>query len=393
MGGIEEIVLSKERLIKWRRHFHRYPELSFQEEKTSQYIYDILQTIPHLEISRPTNYSIMARLIGEQPGKVIAIRADMDALPIQEENQFEFVSNYPGVMHACGHDGHIAMLLGAVYALVEQREKIKGEIRFLFQHAEENFPGGAQEMVAAGVMENVDYIIGAHLWASLEVGKVGVIYGPAMAAPDVFKITIEGKGGHAGIPHETVDSIAIGTQVVTQLQQIVSRLTNPLDSLVLSVTQFHAGTTHNVIPEQATIEGTVRTLKHELREQTAQRIEKFVKHITESYGANYTFSYEYGYRPVVNDEQVTQLVEHTALELYGRERVVRLQATMAGEDFSAFLQKAPGTFFFIGVGNKAKGIVYPHHHPRFTIDEDALPIGVEVFVSSVLNFTRKGDSR
>ncbi|PEM67037.1 M20 family metallopeptidase [Bacillus pseudomycoides] len=393
MGEIEEIVLSKERLIKWRRHFHRYPELSFQEEKTSQYIYDILQTIPHLEISRPTKYSIMARLIGEQPGKVIAIRADMDALPIQEENQFEFVSNYPGVMHACGHDGHIAILLGAIYALVEKREKIKGEIRFLFQHAEENFPGGAEEMVAAGVMENVDYIIGAHLWASLEVGKVGVIYGPAMAAPDVFKITIEGKGGHAGIPHETVDSIAIGTQVVTQLQQIVSRLTNPLDSLVLSVTQFHAGTTHNVIPEQATIEGTVRTLKHELREQTAQRIEKFVKHITESYGANYTFSYEYGYRPVVNDEQVTQLVEHTALELYGRERVVRLQATMAGEDFSAFLQKAPGTFFFIGAGNKEKGIVYPHHHPRFTIDEDALLIGVEVFVSSVLNFMRKGDSR
>lgn len=391
MDEVKESVLFKEQLIEWRRHFHRYPELSFQEEKTSQFIYDILQTIPHLEISRPTKYSIMARLTGKRPGKTIAIRADMDALPIREENQFEFVSKNPGVMHACGHDGHIAMLLGTVYTLVEQREKIQGEIRFLFQHAEENFPGGAGEMVAAGVMEDVDYIIGAHLWASLEVGKVGVIYGPAMAAPDVFKITIEGKGGHAGIPHETVDSIAIGTQVVTQLQQIVSRLTDPLDSLVLSVTQFHAGTTHNVIPEQAKIEGTVRSLKHELREQTAQRIENIVKHITEAYGATYHYSYEYGYRPVVNDEWVTQLVENTALELYGRERVSRLQPTMAGEDFSAFLQKAPGTFFFIGAGNKEKGIVYPHHHPRFTIDEDALPIGVEVFVKSVLNCMRKGE--
>jgi len=391
MDEVKESVLFKEQLIEWRRHFHRYPELSFHEEKTSQFIYDILQTIPHLEISRPTKYSIMARLTGKRSGKTIAIRADMDALPLREENQFEFVSKNPGVMHACGHDGHIAMLLGTVYTLVEQREKIQGEIRFLFQHAEENFPGGAGEMVAAGVMEDVDYIIGAHLWASLEVGKVGVIYGPAMAAPDVFKITIEGKGGHAGIPHETVDSIAIGTQVVTQLQQIVSRLTNPLDSLVLSVTQFHAGTTHNVIPEQAKIEGTVRSLKHELREQTAQQIENIVKHITEAYGATYHYSYEYGYRPVVNDEWVTQLVENTALELYGRERVSRLQPTMAGEDFSAFLQKAPGTFFFIGAGNKEKGIVYPHHHPRFTFDEDALPIGVEVFVKSVLNCMRKGE--
>ncbi|KEK23772.1 amidohydrolase [Bacillus gaemokensis] len=391
MDLAKEVVLSKNQLIAWRRHFHKYPELSFQEEQTSQFVFDILQTIPHLEISRPTKYSIMAKLTGKQPGKTIAIRADMDALPIQEENQFEFISTYPGVMHACGHDGHIAMLLGTVYALVEQREKIKGEIRFLFQHAEENFPGGAGEMVAAGVMENVDYIIGAHLWASLEVGKIGVIYGPAMAAPDVFKITIEGKGGHAGIPHETVDSIAIGTQVVVQLQQIVSRLTNPLDSLVLSVTQFHAGTAHNVIPEHAEIEGTVRSLKHELREDTARKIERIVKYITESYGANYKFSYEYGYRPVVNDEKVTQLVENTALQLYGRDRVVRLQPTMAGEDFSAFLQEAPGTFFFIGAGNTKKGIVYPHHHPRFTIDEDALPIGVEVFVSSVLNFMNEGE--
>ncbi|WP_459503825.1 M20 family metallopeptidase [Bacillus sp. C1] len=391
MDEIKELVLSKKQLIEWRRHFHKYPELSFQEEKTSQFVFDTLQKIPHLEISRPTKYSVMAKLRGEKPGKTVAIRADMDALPIQEENQFEFISTHPGVMHACGHDGHIAMLLGAVQALVEQRENMKGEVRFLFQHAEENFPGGAQEMVAAGVMKNVDCIIGAHLWASLEVGKIGVIYGAAMAAPDVFKISIKGKGGHAGIPHETVDSIAIGTQVVTQLQQIVSRLTNPLDALVLSVTQFHAGTTHNVIPEEARIEGTVRSLKHDLRERVAQKIEKIVKHTTEAYDANYTFSYEYGYRPVINDKDVTKVVENAALQLYGRDQVVHLPPTMAGEDFSAFLQEVPGTFFFIGAGNREKGIIYPHHHPRFTIDEDALPIGVEVFVTSVLKFMNEGE--
>ena len=388
MDLIQEAAISKEQLVWWRRHFHMYPELSYSEEKTSQMVYDILQTFPHLEVSRPTQYSVMARLIGKRPGRTIALRADMDALPIEEENKFDFVSRYKGVMHACGHDGHMAMLLGAAYTLSKKYDQIEGEIRFLFQHAEENFPGGAQEMVDAGVMEGVDCIIGAHLWSPLEVGKIGVIYGPAMAAPDAFSITIIGKGGHAGIPHETIDSIAIGTHVVSQLQQIVSRLTNPLDSLVLSVTQFHAGTTHNVIPDSATIGGTVRSLRNELRKQTAERIEKIVKSITEAYGANYTFTYEYGYRPVVNEEVVTRHVESTALQLLGRECVVRLQPTMAGEDFSAFLQKAPGTFFFIGAGNEEKGITYPHHHPRFTIDEDALPIGVSVFVSSVLNFIK-----
>lgn len=186
-----------------------------------------------------------------------------------------------------------------------------------------------------------------------------------------------------------MDSIAIGTQVVSQLQQIVSRLTNPLDSLVISVTQFHAGTTHNVIPEQAEIEGTVRSLRHELRGETEKKIERIVKHITESYGAKYTFSYEYGYRPVVNDYEATELIEQTALQLYGRDRVVRLQPTMAGEDFSAFLQRH-GDILFIGREIK-KGIIYPHHHPRFTIDEDALPIGVEVFVSAIMNFISKGE--
>jgi amidohydrolase len=381
-------VVSKEELVSWRRHLHMNPELSFHEEKTSQYIYDTLRTFPHLEVSRPTKYSVMARLIGNQSGKTIALRADIDALPIKEENTFDFISKNDGVMHACGHDGHTAMLLGVAKSLSERHNEIEGEVRFFFQHAEELFPGGAQEMVDAGVMDGVDYVIGAHLWSSLEVGKVGVIYGPAMASPDEFTIKIKGKGGHAAAPHETIDSIAIGAQLITSLQQVVSRQTNPLDNIVLSVTQFHAGTAHNIIPDHAYLNGTVRTFSRELSEATEKRMEQIVHSITSAFGATYEFSYEYGYRPVINEETTTAIVEACAKEAIGEEAVTHLQPSMGGEDFSAYLQKTKGTFFFVGAGNKERGITYPHHHPRFSIDEDALPIGVNVFIQSVFKLLK-----
>jgi amidohydrolase len=385
MSLIKGNSVTKEQLVEWRRYLHMNPELSYQEEKTSQFVYETLKAFPNLEVSRPTKYSVMARLIGEKPGKVLAIRADMDALAIQEENEFEFVSQTPGVMHACGHDGHTAILLGTAKELAERKDEIQGEIRFLFQHAEEIFPGGAQEMVDAGVMKGVDYVIGAHLWSPIEIGKIGIVYGTAMASPDVFTITISGKGGHAGMPHETIDSIAIGTQIVSHLQQIVSRNTNPFEPLVVSVTQFHAGTAHNIIPDNAVICGTVRSMRHELRKQTAERIEHIVKGITEAHGASYSCEFEYGYRPVVNTDSVTEQIETTAMKLFGKDKVVRWEPTMGGEDFSAFLQKAPGCFFFIGARNDEKGIVYPHHHPRFTIDEDALLIGKNLFVQAAFD--------
>lgn len=294
--------VTQEQLVEWRRYLHMNPELSYQEANTSQFVYETLKSFPHLEVSRPTKYSVMARLIGKKSGKVLAIRADMDALAIQEENSFEFISQKPGVMHACGHDGHTATLLGAAKELSQRKDEIQGEVRFLFQHAEEIFPGGAQEMVDAGVMEGVDYVIGAHLWSPIEVGKIGIVYGTAMAAPDVFTITVSGKGGHGGMPHETIDSIAIGTQIVSNLQQIVSRNTNPFEPLVVSVTQFHAGTAYNVIPDNAVISGTIRSMRHELRKQTAGRIEQIVKGITEAHGASYSCEFEYGYHPVVNTD-------------------------------------------------------------------------------------------
>ncbi|WP_129690647.1 M20 family metallopeptidase [Gottfriedia acidiceleris] len=371
---------TKEEVIKWRRHFHQYPELSFHEEKTAQYVYDTLQSFGNLEISRPTKTSVMARLIGSQPGKVLAIRADMDALPIEEENTFEFASTNPGVMHACGHDGHTAMLLGTAKILTSLKDKIKGEVRFLFQHAEELYPGGAEEMVQAGVMEGVDMIIGAHLWAPMKLGTVGVAYGPIMAAPDTFYITVEGKGGHAALPHDTIDSIAIASQVVTNLQHIVSRNTDPLDNLVVSVTKFIGGTTHNVIPGSVEICGTVRSFNANLRKSVPELMERIIKGITDAHGAQYKFNYEFGYRPVINDEHITKAIEETILEVFDEKTLDLMKPNMGGEDFSAFQQKAPGTFFYVGAGNKEKDITYPHHHARFTIDEDALEIGVNLFV-------------
>ncbi|WP_018131825.1 M20 family metallopeptidase [Effusibacillus pohliae] len=382
-GDLNSLVETvKEDVVKWRRYLHQHPELSFQEEKTAQFVYETLQSFGNLELSRPTKTSVMARLIGAQPGKVLAIRADMDALPIQEENTFEFASQNPGVMHACGHDGHTAMLLGTAKILSGLQDQIRGEVRFLFQHAEELFPGGAEQMVQAGVMDGVDLVIGTHLWTPLETGKIGVVYGPMMAAPDTFWITIVGKGGHAALPHQTVDSIAIAAQVVTNLQHIVSRNTDPLDNLVVSVTKFVGGTTHNVIPGSVEICGTVRSFDAGIRQSVPSLMERIVKGITEAHGASYQFKYEFGYRPVVNDEDVTRVIEETVREVFGEEALDMMRPNMGGEDFSAFQQKAPGTYFYTGAGNREKGIVYPHHHPRFTIDEDALENGVKMFVNA-----------
>lgn len=371
-------------VIAWRRYLHTHPELSFEEEKTAQFIFEKLQSFDNLEVSRPTKTSVMARLIGKQQGKVLAIRADIDALPIQEETSHSFSSQNPGVMHACGHDGHTAILLGAAKILSTLQDQLKGEVRFLFQHAEELAPGGAEEMVQAGVMDGVDMIIGAHLWSPLETGKIGVAAGPVMASPDTFTISIVGQGGHAGLPHQTVDAIAVGAQVVSNLQHIVSRNMDPLDTLVLSITKFTGGTAMNIITGSVEIAGTVRLFNTELRPVVSEMMERVVKGITEAHGATYHFEYMEGPAPVINDNEITRLIEETVCELYGEEALVLVKPNMGAEDFSAFLQKAPGTYFFTGSGNKEKGTDYPHHHPRFDLDEDAFSKGMNMFVHATL---------
>ena len=376
---VEEV---RDEVIGWRRHLHRNPELSFEEEETSRFVYETLDSFGGLKLSRPTPTSVVARLVGEEPGRTLAVRADIDALPITEENDFEFVSRNTGVMHACGHDGHTAMLLGAAKILSGMREEIKGEVRFLFQHAEELLPGGAEEMVEAGVMEGVDAVIGIHLWSHLEVGRIGIVHGPMMAAPDTFRIVVKGKGGHAAMPHQTVDSIAIGAQIVTNLQHVVSRTIDPLDHVVLSVTKFAGGTMHNVIPGAVEMIGTVRTLDEEVRKRVPETMERVVEGITAAHDAAYEFEYQRGYRPVINDEEVTAVVEETAREVFGDASVEIMSPNMGGEDFSAYQQVTPGTFFLVGARNEEKGITYPHHHPLFTVDEDALVNGVKMFVNA-----------
>lgn len=370
----------EQQLVNWRRHLHTYPELSFQEIETSNYVYKILEQFPNLELTRPTPTSVMARLIGDSPGKVLALRADIDALPITEENDFSFTSVNPGVMHACGHDGHTAMLLGVAQILSERKDSLNGEVRFIFQHAEEELPGGAQEMVKAGVMEGVDYVVGSHLDASLPTGQIGIIYGPAMASPDTFRLTLTGKGGHAASPHLTVDPIAVGAQVVTNLQHIASRNIDPLDQVVISITKFISGSAYNVIPGSAELAGTVRSFDANVRKSVPNLMNRILQGITEAHGAEYTLEYNYGYHPVINEESTTKAVEEAALELFGPSCTKYIRPSMGGEDFSAFQREAPGVFFKVGSRNETLGITYPHHHAKFSIDEDALAIGVQVFV-------------
>lgn len=369
-----------EQTVTWRRHLHRNPELSFEETETAQFIEDTLRGFGGLEISRPTPTSVVARLIGAFPGKILALRADTDALPINEENEFEYASIVPGVMHACGHDGHTAILLATARLLAERKENLHGEIIFIFQHAEELPPGGARELVEAGVMDHVDWVVGEHLASLLPLGQIGIVYGEMAASPDNFTITVKGYGGHAGFPHRAIDTITIGSQIVTNLQHIVSRYTDPLERLVVSVTQFTAGASHNVIPDKAMIKGTVRSFSEQVRRLVPEQLRRIVEGITAAHGAEYELDYVYGYHPVVNDEEVTRLVEQAAIATVGEGSIAHTPPGMSGEDFSAYQQKVPGTFVNIGAGNVDKGITYPHHHPRFTFDESALPIGVLLFV-------------
>lgn len=373
-------LVSEEKIIEWRRHFHKSPELSFHEEQTSQFIYDTLCSFSTFEVTRPTKYSVMAKKKGKKTGKIVAIRADMDALPIQEETLKLYTSGTKGVMHACGHDAHTAILLGTAEAIAKMNEEWEGEIRLFFQHAEEVYPGGGQEMVRAGVMDGVDYIIGLHVMSGLESGKIGIVYGPMMAAPDVFTIEVKGRGGHAARPEETIDPIAIGGQIVTNLQHIVSRNTGAFMQRVVSVTQFHGGTADNIIPNTASLMGTVRSFDQKLRKEAEEKIEQIAKGITEAHGATYEYTYRYGYDPVINDAFITRAVEESAIELFGKEKIVQLAPSMGGEDFSAYLRKAPGCFFKLGTGNEKMETCYPHHHPKFDVDESALVYGAELFL-------------
>jgi amidohydrolase len=373
----------EQQAVAWRRHLHANPELAFAEHDTTAYIVRALEEIGGLELERPAETGVVARLRGARPGKTLALRADIDALPIVEDTGLEFSSTRPGAMHACGHDGHTAMLLAAAKALVARRDELAGEVRFIFQPAEELPPGGARMLVDAGVMDGVDLVVGAHLFSLVEVGKIATPVGPVTAAADVWEAQVFGKGGHAAGPHLTVDPIVVASEVVLAFQQIVSRTVDPIKSAVVSVTKFQAGSALNIIPESVALAGTVRTFDADVRAGVRERMERVLRGVTEAHGASYAFEYVEGYDSVVNDDEAAALVRAAAVAEFGEDVIVDQPPIMGGEDFSSYLSKAPGVFFVVGAG-KVGGI--PHHHPRFTIDESAFRQGIAVFVRTALDY-------
>ncbi len=382
-----EVTALTDQLVSIRREFHRHPEVAMQEEETSRRIRERLEAlgIPYTVKART---GVVGRIHGSGDGPTVALRADIDALPIQEENEVDYKSRVDGVMHACGHDGHMAMLLGAAAVLNKLRGEFSGDIVLLFQPSEEKIPGGALPLIEEGALDGVDYVVGTHLWAALPVGQIGVVHGAAMAAADEFRIEVIGKGGHGSMPHQTVDALVVGCQVVDALQTVVSRSVDPLDPAVLSVGTFQAGTNFNIIAPRAVMTGTVRSLSQDVRELIKSRMARIVRAVCDAAGAEFRFDYKEGYPPLVNDDQVTDLVEELARGLVGEANVVELRPNMGGEDFAYYLQKVPGCFFFTGGGNPEKGIEFPHHHPRFDFDEDALPIGTRLLVESALALMR-----
>ena len=374
-------------LVNIRRHLHENPELGFEEVATAQYIADYLAGLG-LEVTRQVaKTGVVALIRGAWPGKTVAIRADMDALPIQELNEVPYKSKNPGKMHACGHDAHVAAAIGAARILWELRDQINGNVKFIFQPAEEA-PGGAEPMIAAGVLENptVDAIIGGHVWGGLESGIIEVMSGPTMASSDIIRLKIIGKGGHAAQPHTTIDPIVIASEIVGALQKLVSRQTDPFESVVISICSFHAGDVFNVIPHSAYLEGAVRTLNNELRQELPQKIEKIIRGITEPYGATYELDYYLGYPVTVNDPGVTETVRRAAISVLGADKVrVAARASMGGEDYAYFLNKVPGTYIRIGTRNPEKGICQEMHHPRFDIDEAVLELTPVVYAQAAFD--------
>ncbi|MCG3421203.1 M20 metallopeptidase family protein [Oceanobacillus jordanicus] len=356
----------------WRRYMHQHPELSFEEVHTAKYIEEKLTEFG-LEVKKQIGGNgLIGVLKGEEPGKTLVLRADFDALPIKDEKDVPYKSTNTGVMHACGHDGHTSALLGTARTLSKFREKLKGNILFVFQPAEEKPPGGAKFMIEEGILEDVDYVFGAHLASDIPLGKIGIGEGYQMAAVDKFEITIQGRGGHGARPHHTIDSLVIGTSVVEGLQKIVSRSVDPLKSAVVSIGVFHAGNAFNVIPDTAKIEGTVRTFDGAVRDQVEAEINAIVKGITSGFHADYEIDYLRGYPALYNHKEETKTVHGLLSETFTEEDIVELEPTMGAEDFAYFLEQKPGTYFKVGSQNEDEATHYPHHHPKFDFDERAL---------------------
>ena len=369
-------------MVADRRDFHRHPELGFKEVRTSKRVAERLNNLG-MEVQTGVGQTgVVGILEGKKPGPVILMRFDMDALPILEDTSLPFSSENDGVMHACGHDGHMAMGLGVASIFSKHRDEIAGTLKFVFQPAEEGL-GGAFAMIADGVLEEPrpDYAFAMHLWSTLPMGTVQVTEGPAMSASSIFTLTVQGKGGHGALPHQAVDPILASAHIITAMQSIVSRNMDPQESVVISLGQIEAGTTFNVIPESVTIKGTVRTFSNDVHRQLYRRILETSRSVGAAFGCSVSLETIVIVAAVVNDKGVAETVENAAVKVVGSENIIN-KREMASEDMGYMLEEIPGCYFFIGACPDPNNII-PHHHPKFDFDEKAMINGVATMSSAV----------
>lgn len=374
----EAIQTYREELTELRRKLHSEPEVSWEEENTTAFICEYLENLG-IPYRRTNPTGVIANIAGAKVGKTVALRADMDALPVEELNKdLPYASKEDGKMHACGHDAHTAMLLIAAKALNESKDELSGTVRLIFQPAEEAATG-AREMVKQGAMEDVDNVFGIHIWSQMPTHKVSCTPGPSFASADIVKVTFKGKGGHGAMPHDCIDAAIVASSFVMNVQAVVSRTIDPQKPAVLTIGKMDVGTRFNVIAENAVIEGTVRCFDNETRAHIEKQIEQYAENVANIYGASAEVEYIHGTQPVINDEYSAKFVQKVASEAFGEDVLYTEKPTMGGEDFSFYLDEAPGSFALVGSGNPDKDTEWAHHHGKFNIDEDALVTGAELY--------------
>ena len=379
----------EEDVVALRRDFHAHPELGFQETRTAGIVAARLRALG-LEVREGVGKTgVIGVLRGAKAGPCVLVRADMDALPVDEENGWEWKSKTPGKMHACGHDAHTAIGLCVARILAEEREQLAGTVKFMFQPAEEGM-GGAGRMIGDGVLDNPrpDFALALHVWSSIEAGIIGVSPGPVMACADEFHARIVGQGGHGAMPEQTVDAIVVAAHIVTTLQSVVSRNVKPLDAAVVTVGKMQAGSTFNVIPGEAHLWGTTRAFAPDVRATLERRCREIVETLPLAFGGRGEWNFKRGFPAVVNDPAVTERLQSTFESVVGAQNVQPFEPTLGAEDMSLVLEQIPGCYFFVGGRNEAIGATYPHHHPRFNIDETSLSVGTRAMVAAVKELLR-----
>ena len=379
-----------EKVVHIRHDLHMHPELSGHEEHTKYLVKGILEASGYEIKESDRHYGLVADLRVDESARTVAIRADMDALPIEEQTQKPYASREKGIMHACGHDSHTAIALGTAIAMAQHKEALPGNVRFIFQPSEESKEGGSVEMIEEGALEGVGGIFGLHAYPYLKTGQIGYKYGVMMASADIFTIEIFGKSAHGARPHEGVDAILVTAMIVNSLNHIVSRKIDPLHPAVISLGTIEGGKASNIICDHVVLKGTVRTINEEVRSKIPEMMESSIEGICKSMGADYNFDYEFGQPELINDDAMVDIVVSEAKEVIGEENCIDLKdPVMGGEDFSEYLKIVPGAFFRLGTCNEAKETCISQHNSRFDVDDDALQYGMKIMAASALAFLSK----